>query len=419
MSEVVKGLIKKSENKKTVKYHYIDEENSVDVLSKKEYNNEDKIELYPHYPSNGKKKYKHIKKIICIGFHRDISNIIGINKAENKGWGFTQELKEFGYYLDNQLEIEEVIIEKGGKITYVEKEKRLYLNEEVLTEIRDKIKPVKKENKQRLNHCIVELLHKLDPEHCAAPKKKYIKDSLYYALSEWSQSLEEFSEKDKKELKNLFQKLSITGSFLDIQDIEKTKVIIDSCYVKKSLEEFQKLMNNDKTAEKKWQKFLSDNNWIFSYILALPIFLFKKELYVGGKSIDNKNGKFADFAVKNKKTSNISLIEIKTPSTPLIEKKPYRGNDVFAISKDLSGCINQILDQRDNLQKYYYSLVAEKEKFKVYNTKCIIIIGKIDLLDENQIKSFELFRSNSKDIETITFDELLSKIEIFDKILSA
>ena len=44
-------------------------------------------------------------------------------------------------------------------------------------------------------------------------------------------------------------------------------------------------------------------------------------------------------------------------------------------------------------------------------------MGRIRDLDKNQIRPFELIRSNSKDVEIITFDELLNRIENIQKLI--
>jgi hypothetical protein len=144
----------------------------------------------------------------------------------------------------------------------------------------------------------------------------------------------------------------------------------------------------------------------------------RDEAYVGGKTMDNKNGKFSDFLVKNSLSDNVSFLEIKTHKTRLLDKSAYRGDDVYSVTKDLSGCINQVLNQRDNFQKeFYVARGKSKENFETFNSKCVVLIGSINDLTEKQIYSFELFRSNSRDVEIITFDELQRKIESLQTLM--
>jgi len=80
----------------------------------------------------------------------------------------------------------------------------------------------------------------------------------------------------------------------------------------------------------------------------------------------------------------------------------------------------QVLNQRDNFQKEFYALKAKSRKngnFETFNSKCIVLIGNLADLDDDQRYSFELSRSNSKDVEILTFDELKTKIESLQKLL--
>ena len=49
---------------------------------------------------------------------------------------------------------------------------------------------------------------------------------------------------------------------------------------------------------------------------------------------------------------------------------------------------------------------------------CCLVIGKTPEGDD-QKKSFELFRRNSKDVEVVTFDELLEKLKQLSVFLRA
>jgi hypothetical protein len=154
---------------------------------------------------------------------------------------------------------------------------------------------------------------------------------------------------------------------------------------------------------------------MFSY----PVILVEDEAYVGGKNLSNKNGKVTDFLVKNSITENVAFLEIKTHKTKLLgRRKAYRGTDVFAMSADLTGGIAQVLDQRDNFQKEYYQHKGKSSQtFETINSKCVVLMGTIKDLSAKELKSFELFRSNSKDVEIITFDELLARCRDLQRLM--
>ena len=185
--------------------------------------------------------------------------------------------------------------------------------------------------------------------------------------------------------------------------------------LQKVKEDFHKLVEQKTDTEKleeKCQKFFTENHWILSNILSMPVVLLGGKVYVGGKNIHNKGGKEADFLFKNKLTKNVFVIEIKTPLKKIIDSaEPYRKPDVFSIGKEVTGGLVQALDQKDNLQKEFYTL-AKGGEFQSFNPKVVLIIGSLYSLTKKQIKSFELFRSNIKDVEIITYDELLNRTDL-------
>lgn len=139
-------------------------------------------------------------------------------------------------------------------------------------------------------------------------------------MSSWGNSVDEFSVADKTAIQELFDKLSLTTDFLSQKSLSKTKEIVDSKFIKKTIERFDELfalVTDGENLEKHWQEFLRNNSWVFSSIFAQPVILHKREAYVGGKSIDNSNGKLNDFLIKNSLSDNVSFLEcIYQPRTP-------------------------------------------------------------------------------------------------------
>jgi hypothetical protein len=323
--------------------------------------------------------------------------------------------------MDQEMAITEVIIEKNGKTDIVNKQ--LFLNEESLAKLQEAFSTIYKINKKEVEFVLKLNLHFLFPSIIAEPPKSYTPDSLANALASWGNAIGEFSKTDKNAITDLFNKLSIGTDFLSKDILAKTKEIVDNKYIQDTLKNYKELMKlktDGDGLEKQWQDFLKNNSWIFSSIFAQPVILYKREAYVGGKTIDNQNGKFNDFLIKNSLSDNVSFLEIKTHKTRILEKNPYRGEDVFSATKELTGSIVQVLNQRDNFQKEFYATKGKsrnKDSFETFNSKCIVLIGSTKDLNENQKYSFELYRSNSRDVEILTFDELQTKIESLQKLM--
>lgn len=186
--------------------------------------------------------------------------------------------------------------------------------------------------------------------------------------------------------------------------------LINPIFLEDSLE------NSD---EKFWQNLFKEHPNIISSVIPSVVHIIEDQPYMGGKAIDNKGASIGDFLYKAG-TENVSIIEIKTPTTELLGNK-YRDN-VFCPSKELSGSIVQIRKQKDALIKEYNSIKVESIKkgknFSAYDPKSYIIIGNTNQLTEEENESFELFRNSLKDIEIITFNELIDKLKILQKYLT-
>ena len=166
-----------------------------------------------------------------------------------------------------------------------------------------------------------------------------------------------------------------------------------------------------KLDESHWQTFFSENQFILNLAFGYPIIKVQDQASVGGRKLSGSGGTITDFLVKNSLTNNTALVEIKKPKTELLNKKPYR-NGVYAPASDLSGAINQALDQKYHFEREFAQIKVNSRPADIesYAVHCCLIIGMTPT-DDDKKKSFELFRRNSKDVEIVTFDELLEKLK--------
>jgi len=133
-----------------------------------------------------------------------------------------------------------------------------------------------------------------------------------------------------------------------------------------------------KHAEDRWQDFFNCNPFILSMAFGYPIVKIQSQASVGGRKISGRGDKITDFLVKNNLTNNTALIEIKTPHTTILNKKPYR-DSVFVPSGDFVASINQALDQKYHFQKEI-SQIKENDgnrDLETYSVHCCLIIGKL------------------------------------------
>ena len=257
-------------------------------------------------------------------------------------------------------------------------------------------------NNRNVKNLINNELARLTPKIEKNPRNLYYGD-LERFMNKFD-SFDKITDSDINSLSKLIEllpknKISVTQNFI------KTKEKINLAYFEDILSEFKKLDATPNDNEKKWQEFFEKNSWIFSHLFPFEVILRQREAYVGGKTFENKDGKVVDFLYQNGFKDNFALLEIKTHKKDLLKKTPYRGSDVFSMSDDLSGGINQCLDQKDVFLKDFGK--AEK----IIDPKCILVIGKRSDLTASQVKCFELIRGNQKNVDIVTFDELEKKIQ--------
>lgn len=178
-------------------------------------------------------------------------------------------------------------------------------------------------------------------------------------------------------------------------------------------------MLGENLAEARWQEFFNENPFILNMAFGYPVIKVRDQASVGGRKLSGDGEKITDFLVKNSLTNNTAIFEIKTPQTPILNKTPFR-DGVYTPSADLSGSINQALDQKYQFQKQIAQIKDNSRLYDIesYAVHCCLVIGKTPDGDDRK-KSFELFRRNSKDVEIVTFDELLEKLKQLSAFLRA
>ena len=312
-------------------------------------------------------------------------NNLPLNKLAKGQWInldlSTSSMEIFISYIDElkKLYISEGKYDSFGTVrTFVFSNKLDSTDKEIILEMFNKNKSLKEELKKLLNM-------NLD-----------IKD-IMGAINSGKITLKEitegFSKKETSEIFNILQAKIINPKFLE-----------------------DNFDNND---EKFWQQLFNDNPNVITSVIPSVVHIIEEQPYMGGKAIDNKGASIGDFLFKSG-TDNVSIIEIKTPCTNLLGNE-YRSG-VYSPSKELTGSIVQIRKQKDGFVKEYNSIKIQSmkkgENFSAYDHKSYIIIGNTQILTVEQNESFELFRNSLKDIEIITFNELINKIKILQNYLT-
>ncbi|MGC0793468.1 Shedu immune nuclease family protein [Pantoea agglomerans] len=193
---------------------------------------------------------------------------------------------------------------------------------------------------------------------------------------------------------------------------------IELVSLERLIEDYKKLLEKN-VREDTWQKLFNKNPFILSLTFGFPAIKISDQASVGGKKLTGDGEKITDYLIKNGVTNNLAIIEIKKPSTSLLNKTPYR-DSVYSASTELTGSVTQVLDQCYRLEQNIASIKVNNRMYDIesYAIHCILIAGTLPE-DEDQKKSFEIYRRNSRNVLIITFDELLLKLTQLHDFLSA
>ncbi len=200
-------------------------------------------------------------------------------------------------------------------------------------------------------------------------------------------------------------------------ELEKLKSVIECATLDRLINLYGDMIKKNRK-EVHWQKFFTENQFILNLAIGYPITIVLGQASVGGRTLCGSGDKIADFLVKNKVTNNAAIVEIKKPMTPLLLNVPYRSG-VYKPSGDLSGSINQVLDQKYRLQSEFAQRMKNSKisDIEAYSVHCCLIIGRTPT--DDKVKSFEHYRGNSKDVRIVTFDELLENLKGLRDVLAA
>lgn len=178
------------------------------------------------------------------------------------------------------------------------------------------------------------------------------------------------------------------------------------------IDKFEIMLQND-LSEPKWQLFFEDNTFVLTMLFARPVHLLHKQFHARPSNINGLGDQIGDFLF-GETSRALAIVEIKKPTTELVKSgAPYR-NNVYAPHYEISGAITQVLTQKSSLQNEWFRHAHYDKSLSNYSSdviKCIVLAGKKPA-NEDKLNSFNLFRNSCKDVDIITYDELLEKLKI-------
>ena len=390
-------------------WQYFDEHCNPVHMSKIIYKDEPLILIYPFsYSRERGLSRKKIKTIELRGWEniKDVPAPLRSGEKIKITVGSPKYLMSFLYKAFP--EFEKLIVVRNGKTRFSKKSITFNYQDfdKTIKAIGKEIRTYETRRKTSISNTLAEVTPRVLPR-----KTKLSKGSLAHHLSFYSDDIN-LANEDIDSILSLLTlapvaNISITENFI------QTKDKINVAYLDEVIERFHCLLKVKIDNEKDWQKFFEEHGWILANLFPYQVVMRDREAYVGGKTIENKEGRVVDFLFQNGFKDNYALLEIKTHNKLLFKCKPYRKPDTYAVHDDLSGAISQCLDQKNTF------LTEMGQKYKVLDPKVILVTGMKSKLNENQANCFELTRSNQKNIDIVTFDELLEKIKGLKDILKA
>ncbi len=238
-------------------------------------------------------------------------------------------------------------------------------------------------------------------------KNAYDKDGIPYGEKEYlitSKSVGQFAE----QLANLDNAKTVIESLTSLNSnvLDNLGTVLGISRLKMAIQIWKDNQASDN--EEYWHKIFRDNFWLVAQLLLHPVIILNDKAYVGGKGTGNTGANIADFLLQNKLTTNVLILEIKTPTTQLLASQ-YRS--IYPVSRELSGAITQALNYKQELLNNFFSLAqGRKLMFESFDPKCVVIIGNLAELDtRDKLRSFEIFRNQLTNVEIVTYNELFEK----------
>lgn len=220
---------------------------------------------------------------------------------------------------------------------------------------------------------------------------------------------------DHKSIGDFIKKyISLNSDNDEVLEMLQTDLVLQG--KKKGLDQvikkFEKHLKEKKFDEKKWQKFLHEEVFFFisNYIESIR----EANVNFGKTEEGEKKPDFVWIDIYG----FLDVFEIKTPFTNILAKRIDKSHKNYYFSSDAAKAISQIekyiLFLEKNVEGFEKYLSKQtKIPFSVLKPKAFLIIGNSKELESNpeKKKDFRVLRRSFKNIEFITFDELLDNLK--------
>lgn len=343
----------------------------------------------------------------------------GLTKDPSYGLGFQNDYRTIVQAIRQIPEVKHIVL-SGDRPTSLDGDV-YYLNLRDFDGVRRAINRIKA---QKLNEGAQDklvltrnaLLSNILPERFAETKRAYKPDTIFKLIGSKAPA-QKMSKADRAAAVKLVEQSTRKLAEESPAELLELRNDLELVTLEILVAKYEQMLGK-RLAENQWQKLFNENPFILNMAFGYPVVKIRDQAHVGGQTLSGSGSTITDFLIKNKMSNNIALFEIKTPQTPLLNKMVYRGG-LYSPATDVVGAISQVLDQRYELQR---SIASIKDINRLYDIESyavhgVLIVGMMPA-DLDQLKSFELFRANSKEVAVFTFDEVLEKLKLLLRFLS-
>lgn len=195
---------------------------------------------------------------------------------------------------------------------------------------------------------------------------------------------------------------------------------------KGSLELFETMLKDGKRwKEPNWERFFVENRWIFGYGLRYQFLgLLQNQANYGGTTYGGKGAQRGEFLMTTGAEQRFTvLVEIKRPDSQFFapaERTQYR-NGVPGFSLEFANAISQVQVNARTWETEGSRREVDRESLSragihTIAPRSILVFGHCNqLTSPDRRSSFELFRSNLRSPDVLTFDELLERARFIVK----
>lgn len=240
-----------------------------------------------------------------------------------------------------------------------------------------------------------------------------------HTITNAASGTEELSTVEREALVDAVASESASLAAQSPQKFQRLKRDIELVSLDRLIETYADSLSQGKP-ESYWQSFFDDNAFALQQVFGAPMVSVRSGASVGGRGLSGSGDKIADYLFKNSLTNNVALVEIKKPTTQLLEVREYR-QGLFGPSKELNGAVTQVLDQAYNLTRNLTSLKESSRQWDLesYAVSCFVVAGRTpSASDPARQKSFELYRANSRSVTIVTYDEILERLRLLREFLT-